>query len=146
MARESDDNDNAKGDGSSSSSSDEEDLQSPAVIHQQRTNQTPAILNSANGVQVACVKPVDTCEFQLIICDGLALNSKHSILLAVFPWSTEISTVTIGNSVTVTPTVQTSSPEGDKGSNNSKDDEWADFSTASFGKLYSENGLHKVFP
>ncbi|KAM7533992.1 hypothetical protein Aperf_G00000118263 [Anoplocephala perfoliata] len=108
LCRDRDDNENANDDDSSSSSSDEEDLQSPVVIHQQRTNQTPAFLKSSNDGQAARVKPVDT---------------------SVSPWSTEVSAVTIGNTVTVTPTIQSSTSKGDKGS---KDDEWADFSTATF--------------
>lgn len=47
----------------SSDSSEEEDLESPAVIRQQRSIQRPTLLIPTNGGQVSApVKPVDTCK------------------------------------------------------------------------------------
>nr|CDS25837.2 serine:threonine protein phosphatase 6 [Hymenolepis microstoma] len=92
--------------GSNSDSSDEEDLQSPVVIRQQRTNRTPTILNAANGNQTSpFTNPLDT----------------H-----VSPWPTEIPET----SISAGSSVQISTPEGDKASVNSNLDDWADFSSA----------------
>ncbi|KAM3187430.1 hypothetical protein ACTXT7_002346 [Hymenolepis weldensis] len=101
-----DDDDDNNNSSSSSNSSDEEDLQSPVVIRQQRTNQTPKILNSANSGQgTFFVKPLDT---------------------SVSPWSTE----TLETSIATSSSAQMSTPGGDRASDNSKDDDWADFSSA----------------
>ncbi|VDN97057.1 unnamed protein product [Rodentolepis nana] len=102
-----DDGDDDNNSDSVSDSSDEEDLQSPAVIRQQRTNRTPTVLNSANGNQSASMNPLDT----------------H-----VSPWPTEVPET----STSAISSVQISTPEGDKASDNSNPDEWADF-TSAFG-------------
>lgn len=65
--------------GNSSNSSDEEDLQSPVTIRQQRTHQAPMFLNATNG-RLPFVKPVDTCESTLFLqtmsCFECILNSN----------------------------------------------------------------------
>nr|CDS21261.1 serine:threonine protein phosphatase 6 [Echinococcus granulosus] len=107
--------------GNSSNSSDEEDLQSPLTIRQQRTNQTPVFLNSTNGC-LPFVKPVDT----------------YRSLPAVSPWTAAatIPAHLVGgviNAGNVIGAATTAPGDGDRGSANNQDEEWADFESASFG-------------
>ncbi|KAL5106942.1 Serine/threonine-protein phosphatase 6 regulatory subunit 3 [Taenia crassiceps] len=101
------------GSGSSSNSSDEEDLQSPVTIRQQRTHQTPVFLNSTNG-RLPFVKPVDT-----------SVSPWTSV--ATIPARPAVGLSNTGNAATTAP------GEGDRRSANNHDEDWADFESASLG-------------
>ncbi|VDM33694.1 unnamed protein product [Hydatigera taeniaeformis] len=98
--------------GNSSNSSDEEDLQSPMTIRQQRTNQTPVFLNSTNG-RLPFAKPVDT---------------------SISPW-TSVTTIPTSSTVGLNNTGNAATlalEEDNGGGGTDQDKDWADFESASF--------------